>query len=308
MTTNNPPVAPRRQGGGAGRVLAIVSAVFLLLIGAGLAIGGGALMAVFGTDSEISSPRNPVTTPTAAVVTDIAVIRDTSEVADALGTPVAKVAAEGGNASGLFVGIGPAVAVDRYLAGVEIDQAVDFDVDPYALDLSRRDGAETTADPPTDQDFWVASANSATGIELSWPIQDGNYRMVLMNADGAADVQSQVSIGLGLGSMFGVALGMLIGGVLLIAVAIALLVFTRPRRLPPAPAYPGGYPAAGPPTGTPTGPPAGPPAGAAPPSAPPTAPAQPGQAQSGQARPAGAVPYNGDTPPVEPPPVREPLG
>jgi len=285
MTTNNPSVAPRRQNAGAGRVLAIVAAVFLLLIGGCLAVSGAALMAVFGTDSEISTSRNPVATPTAAVVTDIAAIRDTSDVADALGTPVAKVAGDGGNSSGLFVGVGPAVEVDRYLAGVEIDQAVDFEVDPYSLSLSRRSGTETAADPPTAQDFWVASANSPTGVELSWPIQDGNFRMVLMNADGAAGVQSQLSVGLGLGSMFGVALGMLIGGVVLIGLAVALLVFTRPRRLPAAPGDPGGGPADG--NGTLSG-------AAAP-------------AQSGLAPPAGSVPVDRSTPPAAPPPVREPL-
>ena len=132
MTTNNPrtAVAPR-QGAGPGRVVAIVASVFLLLIGGCLVLGGGVLMAVFGKDGQVASEKNPVATPTAAVVTDVASIRDASDLADALGTPVVMLAADGGNASGLFLGIGPAAEVDSYLAGVAIDQAVDFTVDPY---------------------------------------------------------------------------------------------------------------------------------------------------------------------------------
>lgn len=242
MTTNNPPIAaPRRRSATPGRVIAIVAAVFLLIIGALLALGGTALMVTFGTDGEISSDKHPVDTPTAAVITDVATIRDTADVADALGTPVANVTANGGNTSGLFVGIGPAVAVDRYLSGVAVDQAVDFEVDPYSLNLSRRAGTETTAAPPTEQDFWVASVDGTGNLAASWPVQDGNFRLVVMNADGAAGMTSQLSIGVGLDGMFGVALGLLIGGAVLILLAIALLVATRPRA--PTIAY-------GPPPGT----------------------------------------------------------
>lgn len=251
MTTNDPrtAVAPR-QGAGPGRVVAIVASVFLLLIGGCLVLGGGVLMAVFGKDGQVASEKNPVATPTAAVVTDVASIRDASDLADALGTPVVMLAADGGNASGLFLGIGPAAEVDSYLAGVAIDQAVDFTVDPYSLELARRDGAETTADPPTQQDFWVASGTGATGLDLSWAVQNGDYRAVLMNADGTAGVQARLSIGVGLDGMFGLSLGLLIGGAVLIAVAVALLVVTRPRRQQlPAYAYPppaGNGPVAGP--------------------------------------------------------------
>src|ERR1044072_418315 len=87
MTTNNPPAAlPRRRGAGPGRVLAIVASVFLILIRAGLAFAATVLMDTFGTDGEVSTAKHPVTSPTAAVITDVAAIRATSDVADVLGT------------------------------------------------------------------------------------------------------------------------------------------------------------------------------------------------------------------------------
>jgi hypothetical protein len=323
MTTNNPPaVAPRRRGAGPGRVLAIVAAVILILIGACLAFAGTVLMVTFGSDGQVSSAKHPVASPTAAVITDVAAIRATSEMADVLGTPEVNFSADGGNASGLFVGIGRVADVDRYLAGVEIDQATDFELNPYVLTLARRDGIRTTAPPPTEQDFWVASATGTGGVDLSWAAQDGNYRVVLMNADGAAGVDSQLSVGVGLSGMFGLSLGLLIGGVVLILVAIALLVATRPRRVqfptgPPyaprtGPAPTGPAPAWPPPAGTaapawppaPTGPAAGEPAGTPTPPTGIAVPTGPAPTRTAPVEPpaTGAAP----APPVGPPPVAEP--
>jgi hypothetical protein len=331
MTMNSPTV-PRGQGAGAGRVIAVVSAVLLLIIGACVLISGVALMALFGTTGEISSAKHPVASPTAAVVTDIAAIRNTSDVADALGTPVATFAANGGNAGGLFIGVGPAAAVDRYLAGVEHDQLVDFELDPYQLNLARQAGTGTTPAAPVDQDFWVASASGSGDIDVRWQVSDGDYRMVLMNADGAAGIQSQLSVGLGLRGMFLLSLGLLIGGLVVIGLAVMLLVLTSPRRR--SHGFAGGYvppggsgprPAPVPPMGN--GPPAGyapqggypPPPGYAPPAgsptdltpprgfaAPPSTP--PGGYAPPAAHPAGSTPPGGYAPSAAPPPGSTPIG
>jgi hypothetical protein len=217
---------------GPGRVAAVIGAVFLLVVGVALVVGGAVLLGLFGRDGTVTAGKHPVTTTSAAVIADAGPIRDTSNVAQVLGTPTAMLTANGGNASGLFVGIGPATAVDSYLAGVTVDVAADFDVDPYVLTLTRHSGASPTASPPAAQTFWVASGSGPT-VDLTWPVQDGDYRVVVMNADGAPVVNSQVSLGIGLSGMFGIALGMLIGGVVVILAAVALLVFTRPRRRPP---------------------------------------------------------------------------
>jgi hypothetical protein len=330
MTMNSPTVP--RQGAGAGRVIAVVSAVLLLIIGACVLISGVALMALFGTNGEISSAKHPVASPTAAVVTDIAAIRNTSDVADALGTPEATFAANGGNAAGLFIGVGPAAAVDRYLAGVEHDQVVDFDLDPYRLDLSRQPGTGTTPAAPVDQDFWVASASGTGDIDVRWQVRDGDYRMVLMNADGAAGIQSQLGVGLGLSGMFVLSLGLLIGGLVVIGLAVMLLVLTSPGRR--SRGFAGGYvppggsgprPAPLPPMGN--GPPPGyaPQAGYPPPGYPqspgypPSAgsltdptpprgfPAPPSTPPGGYA-PAGSTPPGGYAPAAAPPPGSTPIG
>src|SRR5262249_36299867 len=117
---------PRRSPA---RVAVIVIAVVVLVIGAVMAIGGGVLLLVFGSGGSLKSGQHDVTTPTAALVTDTAKITDTSRLTRALGSPSVTVHATGGNASGLFIGIAPAADVDRYLSGVAIEQARNFDLD-----------------------------------------------------------------------------------------------------------------------------------------------------------------------------------
>lgn len=226
-----PQVRPARAG-------LIVLAAIMMVIGVGVAAGGAALLIAFGTDGKITSGAHPVSTPTAAVITDVASIHNTSQVADILGSPTVHLTASGGNASGVFVGIGRASDVDSYLAGVAVDQARDVDLDPFVLSLSRLDGVATPT-PPGEQTFWVASASARGVADLTWNVRDGDYRMVLMNADGTPVVDTQLSVGLQLPGFFGLSLGFLIGGLILLIGGIAVLRLGLPRRGP--------APAAGPP-------------------------------------------------------------
>jgi hypothetical protein len=167
------------------------------------------------------------------VVTIVAAISDTSQIAKLVGSATVHLAAEGGNASGLFVGIGPATEVDRYLAGVAIDQATDFRLDPYALSLSRREGV-AAATPPAHQTFWVMSRSAGGGADVTWRVRNGDYRPVVMNSDGSPGVTSQMSTGIGLSGIFGVSLATLIGGLVLLAAGIFTLLVGLPRRARPS--------------------------------------------------------------------------
>ncbi|WP_432844886.1 hypothetical protein ACQPXB_27170 [Amycolatopsis sp. CA-161197] len=227
MTATYP---PRRSPA---RIAVIVISVVVLVIGVCLAIGGGVLLLVFGSGGSLKSGQHDVTTPTAAIVTDTAQITDTGRLTRALGSPSITVHATGGNASGLFIAIGPAADVDRYLAGVAIEQARNFDLDPFALDAVRRDGTALAA-PPATQPFWVASG----ATDVTWQITDGDYRAVVMNADGTPGVDSRLAVDLNLPGLFGYALGFLIGGLVLVAAAIVALALGRPRSRAPEPTTP----------------------------------------------------------------------
>ena len=126
----------------------------------------------------------------------------------------------------MFVGIGPAADVDRYLLGVERDVVTDFDRrDPT---YSRRAGGAPAA-PPGSQTFWAASATGSGEQTLDWKPEDGDWRAVVMNADATRGVSADMSIGAELDAVLWIGIGMLAAGALLAAVA-AIAVTAGVRR------------------------------------------------------------------------------
>ena len=177
------------------RVVLIVLGGVLLALGALTAIGGGALMALFGSSDTLNSGVQQVSTPTRALVSPVAAIQKSTGVQTVFGTVRLHITATpAGTGQHIFIGIGPAAAVDRYLSGVSHDVATDVTLTPFHLTLARHPGAAQPA-PPGSQSFWVAEA-SGNHATLSWTVTDGSYRIVAMNTGGTAPVSlnTQLSI------------------------------------------------------------------------------------------------------------------
>jgi hypothetical protein len=100
-------------------------------------------MALFGPDSTPTSGSHRVATPTSALVAAMDDIKDTKGFGSAIDEPSLKVAATR-TGQPIFLGIGPADAVDRYLAGVPVDKGTDFDVEPFRLETALQNGNGTT--------------------------------------------------------------------------------------------------------------------------------------------------------------------
>ena len=223
------------------RIALFVVGGVLLLIGVLAAVGGGALMALFGSNDTVSSGLQQVSTPTRALVSPASSIHDTSGVQTVFGNVRLHITATPARAGHrLFLGVGPASAVDRYLRGVSHDVATSVDVRPFRLTLARH-GGSSAPQPPGSQPFWVAEA-SGTHPTLTWTLTGGSYRVVVMNTDGAAPVAFTGGLGLTVPHLFGIGIGLLIGGIVLILIAIALIVLGAraqpqpPRRPDPGPA------------------------------------------------------------------------
>ncbi len=137
--------------------------------------------------------------------------------------------AGGGDSAGVFIGIGRAADVDAYLAGVGVDQITTLDVTPPELAVTRQPGA-AAAKPPTEQSFWVAAASARNSADLSWPVQNGDYRMVIMNVDGEPNVIVQARVQLLLPNAFRISLAILACGVIIVAGGVALLIGGPSRR------------------------------------------------------------------------------
>jgi hypothetical protein len=213
------------------RVVFIVLSVLLIALGALAAISGGAVMALFGSDNTLSSGTQQVSTPTSALVSSAAVVQNTSGVRTDFGRirlRVTATSAEPGRP--IFIGIGPAAAVDRYLGTVRHDVVTDVTLTPFHLTLARSGGTASPA-PPGSQPFWVAKA-SGTQVTVSWTITDGSFRLVVMNADGTAPVSFTGQLALTVPHLFAIGVGLLAGGIIVLLAGVLLLVVSlrsRPR-------------------------------------------------------------------------------
>jgi hypothetical protein len=214
------------------RVVLIVLGAVLGALGALTAIGGGVVMALFGSSDTLSSGVQQVSTPTRALVSPVAAIQNTTGVQTVFGTVRLHITATpAGTGQRIFMGVGPAAAVNRYLSGVSHDEATDVSLTPFHLTLAHHPGAARPA-PPGSQSFWVADA-SGTHATLSWTVTDGSYRVVAMNANGATAVSLNTQLGLTIPHMFAIGTGLLTGGIVLMLLGALLLVLgirSQPRH------------------------------------------------------------------------------
>ena len=235
MTATLPPsaAAARRR-----HPVQLVLGVVVIVVGLLTAAAAIGLLAVFGTSSELRTGQQEIGTNSAAVVSDVARVQDTRGVVAVTRSPSLRLSAAPGPASAsVFIGIGRAADVDRYLAGVAVDEVTDLNLDPFDLTVQRQ-GGRAAAAPPGDQTFWVAAADSPTSAELTWPIQGGDYRLVVMNSDGSPGVDTRTQVRLSLPHAFPIAVSVLAGGVVVAlagtgVVAHALVGGRRRTEVPP---------------------------------------------------------------------------
>ena len=223
---------PARRGWTGGRIALVVVGTIAGLLALGLLGGGCALVAVDQTqrddDGFLMSPTQDFSTPTYAIVSERADL-DAEGAEWALDTFLGTVRIRSEADRPVFVGIGPAGAVTRYLGGVEraLVDDLDSDGDP---EYSRRSGGAPSA-PPANETFWVASTAGSGERTLEWEPEDGDWRAVVMNEDASRGVSAELSIGAELDSILWIGIGLLVTGALFAAgSALAITAATRRRR------------------------------------------------------------------------------
>jgi uncharacterized protein DUF4389 len=215
----------------AGRIIAVILASLAVLAGlAGLA-GGGAALVFDQTQRDASgylmTSPSLYSTNTYALVSDsyrTGAAGDVVVARDMLGTVHIRTQ----STQPVFVGIGPAAAVDSYLAGVRHEVATRFDAAQSDFRLHR--GGKPAA-PPTDRHFWVAHSTGAGTQTVSWTPANGSYRIVVMNPNGSAGVQADLAIGARFPHLLLLGIGAVTAGALLVLVgAGGLFAALRTRR------------------------------------------------------------------------------
>jgi hypothetical protein len=135
--------------------------------------------------------------------------------------------------AGVFVGIAPTSAVDGWLAGAAHSRVSDASGTGGRPDTAYVDGS-TDPLPPADQGFWVASASGPGRQVLGWEPRDGDWTIVVMNADGTAPVRSRVAIGAEVPVLDDIGNGLIIAGVVLLPLSALILWLAVRRRSTPS--------------------------------------------------------------------------
>ena len=227
-----PAEPPVRRGWTGGRIALVVVGTIAGLLALGLLAGGCALVAVDQTqrddDGFVMSPTQDFSTPTYAIVSESADL-DAEGAEWALDTFLGTVRIRSESDRPVFVGIGPAGEVTRYLGGVERDVVDDLDSDGDP-EYARRSGG-APSDRPGNETFWVASTAGAGEQTLEWEPEDGDWRAVVMNEDASRGVSAELSIGAELDSILWIGIGLLFAGALFAAgSALAITAATRGPR------------------------------------------------------------------------------
>jgi hypothetical protein len=232
-THDNAQTSPKRST--AARVALLVGAAVagLLAIGA-LGLGGLALWGDSQKDDRgyISTDSERFATTTHALATENLDIDldGAQELVDSTGFGDIRVEATSRTGEPVFVGIARTDDVAAYLAGVSHSTVEDIDYEPFEASYRREPGVRAPAVPGSER-IWAASAAGAGSQSLEWEAEDGDWSVVVMNADGSRGVQADVSAGAKLPFLDEAGWSAIGSGTLLLLTAVGLFVLgVRARR------------------------------------------------------------------------------
>jgi hypothetical protein len=188
--------APRRSGG---RIASIVAGGIAALLAIGFIAAGALLLWGDSRKDEqgyLSTGKDGYATSTYALASDnldvdldgAGWIVDRGD----LGNVRLKVESNAGNP--VFVGIARTSDVSDYLRGTSYTSVSDVDYSPFHASY-REHGGDHRPALPANQGFWAASAHGSGTQTLAWDLKDGDWSIVVMNADGSRGVDTDISAG-----------------------------------------------------------------------------------------------------------------
>jgi hypothetical protein len=213
----------------AGRIALIVTGALTALLASVLVFGGAA--ALYGEiekddDGYLTSEAHRFDAGTRALATENLDIDlgDADWLADDLGR--VKIEAESNDGKALFVGIARTADVERYLDGVPhttVSDVEDGPFDDFHAETARHAGNRHPA-APEHADIWAAS-NQGTGAQaVDTELQEGDWSVVVMNADGSLGVDADISAGANVPFLNELGWSALGSGSFALAIGIALIV------------------------------------------------------------------------------------
>ena len=183
----------------AGRIALIVTGAVAALVSTALIVGG--IAAVWGdsqkdSDGYLTTKTQRFEDSGRALATDNLDVDlgGVDWVADSDDLGRVKITAESRDQKPLFVGLARTSDVERYLAGVPHSTVTDIDSSPFQADYERHAGNRHPVSPE-HAGIWEASSDGRGEQSIDWEIEDGDWSIVVMNADGSLGVDADISAG-----------------------------------------------------------------------------------------------------------------
>ncbi|HKE50973.1 MAG TPA: hypothetical protein VKE25_05640 [Actinomycetes bacterium] len=198
-------------------------------IAGGLAVGLGVLIALVGAAvAAFVGPDDTVTSEPARIATDTAAAVVTNELFRFVG-PTVHLTVTGHDDAAVFAGVGHADDVADFLDGTahEIIRVTSL---PFTPKQETGPGKPGRLPRPASAGLWVASIQGKGSQEMIWPSTDGDWRVVLMRADGAEGFDGTVTVAFEVPQLFIGALTAVISG--LAAIVGGFLLMRRRRNQP----------------------------------------------------------------------------
>jgi len=211
--------------------LTVAGAIVLVLGAIVVAAGGAALWQTGKSDGGyISSGTHRFDTTSHAIVTEN--FKVDSDVPRWLIARTRIIASSAGGKP-VFIGVARQRDVDTYLANVSRSQIRNLDYGPFAVGYVNHPGTASPARPASSS-IWAASTSGTGEQQLTWRLRPGQWRVVLMNADGSSGVSADVKVGGMIDHVVPVALGVTGAGLLILLLGAAVVYAGRGRHGQPA--------------------------------------------------------------------------
>jgi hypothetical protein len=214
-----------------GRIVMLVSGSIVALMSLGLILGGLALTVVERTSREggyLTSPTVSLATGGYAITSERITLgqidRGVSYPSGILDTARIRVTATD-PARPVFVGVAPTASVDAYLAGVAYST-----VNTIGVSGTRyvQHAGSTAVALPGQQGFWTASVTGTGTQALAWTPATGDWTIVVMNADGTANLAVRADAAATVPSLNWIAVALFVAGAVVLLIGLVLI--TVPLR------------------------------------------------------------------------------
>ena len=214
------------------RLLFVIAGVILIL--GGVACAAPSVVAYRSLDSDgYVNGNGRMTTRTAALVTDTAQFKKITEkeVEEGRtgGDVLLRISAERLDGGDVIVAVGTNEALQALLVTGSYEVVNDLEFEPFGYSGVALRGRDPLNQP--EEGLFAAYAAGPGRQEVIWTIEAGDWRVLVMNADGSPDVEVDVRFGARFPHLRGWAIAWMIAGSVLCLLGIIILgIQFRPGR------------------------------------------------------------------------------